>query len=208
MTRSARKISVSAPELRRSRDIRPEALVAFVKDASEWDASVASTVALRDHVAPLADWIEIDTGRGSLVQREHRLRSELANALRHREMRSNQLVILSWHNSANFALDLILLGKLSCAGIVAVDVPWTLPHGPVSATAASFRIALHDGQSDQACTALIDALRRQDADIRLMTLPSGGPEARDITTRAIATFLSELTAKACRPTEIGGFSYV
>jgi hypothetical protein len=209
MIKSARKISVSDPEPRRSRDVRPEALVALVKDAGEWDAGVVSMAALRDHVAPLADWIEIDLGPISPPQREDWLRGELSNALLLRQMQPSQLVILSWHNAAQFALGLILQGALSCVGVVAVDIPSTLLPGPVSATVASIRIVQHQGRDDPARAGLIDALRRQDADIRLMTLPWAGSEDRDITTRATAAFLSELTAKACRPsTENKGFSHV
>jgi len=209
MIKPARKNPVSAPELRRTRNLRPEALVAFVKDANEWDAPALSAIALRKEVAPLADWIAMDLCRISPPRREHWLRGELSNALRDRRMHSGQLVILSSHHAARIALDLILRRALSCCGIVAVDVPGTLPLGPVSATAASIRIVRHEQQHDPDYARFVDALRRQDADIRLMTLPSGGSEARDITARATAAFLSELTARACRQSaENGGFSHV
>lgn len=210
MIKPARKIPVSAPELRRARNVRPEALVAFVKDADEWDPPALSATALRNEVAPLADWIGIDLGRVSPPRREHWLRGELSNALHRRQMHSGQLVILSSHHAARVALDLILQGALSCCGIVAVDVPGTLPrHGRVSATAASIRIVRHEHQRDPAYARFVDALRRHDADIRLMTLPSGGSEAHDITARATAAFLAELTARACRQSaENGGFSHV
>ena len=209
MIKPARKTPLSAPEHRRSRSVRLEALVAFVKDANEWDAPVLSPITLRNDVAPFADWIEINLGVVSPPRRERWLRGELSSALRHRRMHSGQLVILSSHHAARIALDLILQGALSCCGIVAVDVPCTLPFGPVSATATSIRIVRHEHQRDPAQARLIDALRRQDVDIRLMTLPSGSSEAHDITARATAAFLSELTAKACRQsTENGGFSHV
>jgi hypothetical protein len=209
MIKSARKVSLSSPELRRSRDVRPEALVAFVKDANEWDATLISTTPLRDQVGPLADWIEIDLGPISPTQRQNWLKNELSSALRDRQMHSLQLVILSFRSAARVALDLILQRALSCVGIVAVDVPCAQPTGAVSATAASIRIVLHERQHDPARARLIDALRQQDADIRLMMLPSEGSEACDITVRATAVFLSELTARACRQsTENGGLSHV
>jgi hypothetical protein len=198
MINSASKISFFRLEQRRSREVRPEALVAFVRDTNERDAAFFSTAPLRDQVAPLAEWIEIDLGPVSPARRHHWLAGKLSKALRDRQMHSLQLVILSWHNAARIALDLTLKGMISCSGIVAVDLLCVVPRDPISVTSASIRIVLHDSQNDPAQTELIDALRRQDADFRLMTLPFDAPEARDITTRATAAFLAELTAKACR----------
>ena len=207
MIKSTPKTSVSRPQLRRANGVRPEALVAFVKDTDEWDAAVVSTTDRRNDVAPFADWIEIDLAPVSPARREHWLGNELSNALRRRHMHSGQLVLLGWHNAAYTALSLILREAMPCAGIVAVDMPCILPPALVSVTAASIRIVLHERQHDPADARLIDALRRQDADIRLMTLPSGETEAAEITARATAAFLSELTAKACRQsTENRGFN--
>lgn len=209
MIKPAHKISVSTPELRRAGNVRREALVAFVRDANKPHAPAVTTTALRNQIAPLADWIEVDLGTVSPPRREHWLKSELSGALRSRRMHSGQLVILSSHRAARIALDLILQGALPCCGIVAVDVCDALPLGPISATAASIRIVRHDHQHDPAHARLIDVLRQQDVDIRLMMLPSGSTDAHDITARATAAFLSELTAKACRQsTESGGFSDV
>jgi hypothetical protein len=205
MIKSGRKIPVSRAQLRRANGVRPEALVAFVKDTNEWDAAVVSTPDHRNDVAPFADWIEIDLGPVSLPRRERWLGSGLSKALRRRQMHSSQLVLLGWRNAAHTALSLILRGALPCAGIVAVDIPSILPPAPLFLTAASIRIVQHDPPDAR----LIDALRRQGADIRLMTLPLGESEAGQITARATATFLSELTAKACRQsTENKGFSDV
>jgi hypothetical protein len=198
MIKSASKTRLTSRRLRRAGDVRPEALVALVKDASEQEANPVSAPALREHLAPLADWIEFDLAPLAPPQREDWLRNQLTNALRLRQMHSRQLVILGWQNAARVALDLILNGMISCGGIVAVDLVCALPRNPIPATSASIRIVLHDNRNDPARTELIDALRRQDADFRLMTLPFDDPEARDITTRATAAFLSELTAKACR----------
>jgi hypothetical protein len=198
MIKSTHKTSVARPQLRRANGVRPEALVAFVKDTNEWDAAVVSTTDRRNDVAPFADWIEVDLAQVSPPRREHWLGNELSNALRRRKMRSGQLVLLGWHNAAYTALSLILRRALPCAGIVAVDIPRILPPASVSVTAASIRIVLHERQHDPVDARLIDALRRQDADIRLMKLPSGETEAGEITARATAAFLSELIAKACR----------
>jgi hypothetical protein len=113
-------------------------------------------------------------------------------------MQFGQLVMLGWHDTARVALELILNGAITCAGIVAVDVPCTLPRDPIATTAASIRIVRHETEMNSLERGLIDALRQQDADVRLMNPPAGGTHARDVTTRATATFLSELTAKACR----------
>jgi hypothetical protein len=198
MIKSASKTLLTSRRLRRAGDVRPEALIALVKDASEQEANPVSTPALREHLAPLADWIEIDLAPLAPPQREDWLRNQLTNVLRLRQMHPRQLVILGSQTAACIALDLILKGMISCGGIVAVDLVCALPRNPILATSASIRIVLHDNRNDPARTELIDALRRQDADFRLMTLPFDDPEPRDITTRATAAFLSELTAKACR----------
>lgn len=198
MVKSASKTLLDSRRLRRAGDVRPEALIALVKDASEQEANPVSTLALRDELTPLVDWIEIDLAPIAPRQREDWLRDELANALRLRQMHARQLVMLGWQSTARIALDLILKGTMSCGGIVAVDLLFVLPRNPLSATSVSIRIVLHDNRNGPAQTELIDTLRRLDADFRLMTLPFDDPEARDITTRAIAAFLSELTAKACR----------
>lgn len=179
-------------------DAQPQALVAFVRNAAEPDADAVNHRALREQVAPLADWVEVDISTAPTSQRQSWLRRELSSALGRKHMHLGQLVMLGWHDTARIALDLILKGAITCAGIVAVDVPCTLPRDPIAATAASIRIVRHDSEMGGLEAGLIDALRQQDADIRLMNLPAGGTHARDVTTRAAATFLSELTAKACR----------
>ena len=150
MIKSPPKTSVSRPQLRRANSVRPEALVAFVKDTDEWDAAVVSTTDRRNDVAPFADWIEIDLAPVSPARREHWLGNELSNALRRRHMHSGQLVLLGWHNAAYTALSLILREAMPCAGIVAVDMPCILPPALVSVTAASIRIVLHERQHDPA----------------------------------------------------------
>jgi hypothetical protein len=179
-------------------DTQPQALVAFVRNSTELDADPVNHLALREQVAPLADWVEVDISTGLASQRQSWLQRELSIALGRKHMRFDQLVMLGWHDTARIALDLILKGAISCAGMVAVDVPCTLPRDPIAETAASIRIVRHDDAMSRTEAGLIDALRQQDADIRLMNLPAGGAHARDVTTRATATFLSELTAKACR----------
>lgn len=203
MIKSANEISISDTELADQRNVGPEALVAFVTNETEWDTSIVNATTLRNHVAPLVDWIEIDVGLVAPAERLSWLRSELSNALCRRQMQCSQLVILSAHDTARIALDLILLGALFCAGIVAVDIPSKRPSGPLSATATSIRIVQHDAEHHPTDAGLIAALRQHDADIRLMTLLPAGSEDRNITTRATAAFLSELTSKASRQSSEG-----
>ena len=198
MIKSTSKAFLSSRRFHLAGDVRPEALIALVKDAGEREANPVSALALRDHLASLVDWIEIDLAPIAPPQREDWLRNELTIALRLRQMHSRQLVILGLQNAARIALDLILKRLTACGGIVAVDLLFALPRNPISATSASIRIVLHDNGNDPTQTKPIEALRRLDADFRLMTLPADDSEARDITTRATAAFLSELTAKACR----------
>lgn len=176
--------------------IRPQALVVVVRNGLVKDDDAVDTFALREQVTPLADWLEIDIGGTSTARRASQVRHELSAALEREHMDFGQLVLMGWRDAGHVALDLILKGAITCAGIVAVDVPSTLPSEPVTATSASIRMIRHDDEEGRDA-GLIDALRGQDADIRLMNLPAGGREVRDVTTRAAAAFLSELTAKAC-----------
>lgn len=194
MIRSPRKTAGSPLHDRPA--IRPQALVVVVRNGLVKDTDAVDTFALREHVTPLADWLEIDIGGVSTAPRASWVVQELSAALDRKHMDFSQLVLMGWRAAARAALDLILNGTVACTGIVAVDVPSTLPSEPVTPTAASIRMIRHDDEGSRDA-GLIDALRRQDADIRLMNLPAGGHEARDVATRAAAAFLSELTAKAC-----------
>ncbi len=168
-----------------------------VRNGLARDADAVNSLTLRNQVSPLADWLDVDIGGTSLSGWESRLRQELSAALGRKHMDFSQLVLMGWRDAARAALDLILKGAITCAGIVAVDVPCALP--PAADRRRRPPASASSGMTTEADeeAGLIDALRRQDADIRLMNLPAGGRHARDVTTRATAAFLSELTAKAC-----------
>jgi hypothetical protein len=173
-------------------------LIAVIKNSAATDPDAVNTLALRDQVIPLADWLEVSINEVAPAQQEDWLQRKLSGELSRKHMHVSQLVIVGWRDAARFALDLILKGAITCAGIVAVDVPYSSPLQPIAATPASIRIIGHgDGTAPQE-SGLINALRRQDADLRFMTLPVSARHARDVTTRATAVFLSELTSKACR----------
>ena len=185
------------PDTQGSSSVRPQALIAVVKNAAATDPDAVNKRALRDQVIPLADWLEVNIDEAAPAQREDWLLRQLSSALSRKHMDVGQLVIVGWQDAARFALDLILKGAITCAGIVAIDVSYASPREPIAATSASIRIVGHsDGTAPQE-NGLIDALRRQDADLRLMSLPASERHERDVTTRATAVFLSELTSKAC-----------
>lgn len=176
--------------------VRPQALIAVVKNAATHPDAV-NKLALRDQVIPLADWLEVNIDEVAPAQREDWLQHQLSSALNRKHMHVGQLVIVGWRDAARFALDLILKGTITCAGIVAIDVSYASPRKPIAATSASIRIVGHGNGTAPQQSGLIDALRRQDADLRLMSLPASERHERDVTTRATAVFLSELTSKAC-----------
>jgi len=182
--------------LNRPFDLAPQALVALVTDDAD-TARPLDGLSLRGQVSPLADWVRVDVGNSPLAQRQKWLRHQLCATLSRKHMGFNQLVVLGWHNTARLVLDLVLKGAMTCAGIILVDVPCSSPRQPIAATQTSIRIILHEGQNASEIGLIAD-LRRHDADMRLLNLPSGSMDAGEATLRATATFLSELTAKACR----------
>jgi hypothetical protein len=175
----------------------PQALVAVLIDAQPL-TDPQNELAHWRLTNPLADWINIDVREMPRSSDVVWLQRELSEPLERRHMQFSQLVLLGRRDPGRLALDLVLEGALSCAGVVGIDIPCTQLRTAIAHTTASVRLVLHQEEVSRTDgIGLINGLRREDVDTRVMLLPSVGPGGAEATARAAGTFLFELIAKAC-----------
>jgi pimeloyl-ACP methyl ester carboxylesterase len=176
---------------------RAQALVAVVTGDPNEEPRESINLAQWKLVNPLADWVRVDMRGAPLSSDGAWLRQQLSELTDRRHMQSGQLVLLGWRNAGRIALNLVLNGALTCAGIVGVDIPCAAPQGAIAPMTAGIRLVLHEGEVSRTDGGnLTHALRREHADTRIMMLPSVGFDVAEATVRATGTFLFELIAKA------------
>jgi hypothetical protein len=175
-----------------------QALVAVFIDSAESLAGPRNDQAHWQLTNPLADWVSIDVRETPKLSDAFWLQRKLSEPLDRRHMQFGQLVLLGRGDAGRLALDLVLEGALSCAGVVGIDIPCAPLRTTIAHTTASVRLVLHNGEvSRPDSIRLINSLRREDVDTRVMVLPSVGTGGAEATARAAGTFLFELVAKAC-----------
>ncbi len=189
--------ALSSLDDRRTTGSRAQALVAVVTGGADEETGGPVDLVRWRRVNPLADWIRIDMREAPRSSDGAWLRRQLSELTDRRHMQPGQLVLLGWRNAGRIALDLVLNGALTCAGIVAVDIPCATPRGTIAPMTAGIRLVLHEGEVSRTDEGnLINVLRREHADTRIMMLPSVGFDVAEATVRATGTFLFELVAKA------------
>ncbi|MGL5168343.1 MAG: hypothetical protein ACRC9K_20860 [Afipia sp.] len=189
--------ALSSLDDRRTTGSRAQALVAVVTGGADEETGGPVDLVRWRRVNPLADWIRIDMREAPRSSDGAWLRRQLSELTDHRHMQPGQLVLLGWRNAGRLALNLVLNGALTCAGIVAVDIPCATPRGTIAPMTAGIRLVLHEGEVSRTDEGnLINVLRREHADTRIMMLPSVGFDVAEATVRATGTFLFELVAKA------------
>jgi hypothetical protein len=175
-----------------------QALVAVFIDSAEPLADPRNDQAHWRLTNPLADWVSIDVRETPKLSDAFWLQRKLSEPLDRRHMQFGQLVLLGRGDAGRLALDLVLEGALSCAGVVGIDIPCAPLRTTIAHTTASVRLVLHKGEVSRTDSIrLINSLRREDVDTRVMMLPSVGTGGAESTARAAGTFLFELVAKAC-----------
>jgi hypothetical protein len=176
-----------------------QALVAVFIDSAQSLADARNDEAHWRLTNPLADWVSIDVREMPKLSDAFWLQRKLSEPLDRSHMHFGQLVLLGRGDAGRLALDLVLNGALSCAGIVGIDIPCAPLRTTIAHTSASVRLVLHKGSVNRPDgLRLINGLRRQDVDTRVMMLPSVvGPGGAEATARAAGTFLFELVANAC-----------
>lgn len=176
---------------------RAQALVAVLTGDPDGEPAKPLDLARWKSVNPLADWIRIDMREAPPSSNGAWLRGQLSELLDRRHMQPAQMVLLGRRNAGRAALNLVLDGSLTCAGIVGVDIPCAAPRGTIAPMTAGIRLVLHEGKVSRTDEGnLINVLRREHADTRIMMLPSVGFDVAEATVRATGTFLFELIAKA------------
>ncbi len=189
--------ALSSLDDRRTTGSRAQALVAVVTGNPDGEAGEPVDLARWKRVNPLADWIRIDMKDAPRSSDGAWLRRQLSELTDRRHMQPGQLVLLGCRNAGRIALNLVLNGALTCAGIVAVDVPCAAPRDTIAPMTAGIRLVLHEGEVSRTDEGnLVNVLRREHADTRIMMLPSVGFDVAEATVRATGTFLFELVAKA------------
>lgn len=190
-------LSASFDDRRTTGSRAAQALVAVVTGDPDGETGGPIDLARWKRVSPLADWIWIDMREAPPSSDGAWLRRKLSELTDRRRMQPGQLVLLGWRNAGRIALNLVLDGTLTCAGIVGVDIPCATPQGTIAPMTAGIRLVLHGGEVSHTDEGnLVNVLRREHADARIMMLPSVGFDVAEATVRATGTFLFELVAKA------------
>lgn len=175
-----------------------QALVAVFIDSAQSLADARNDEAHWRLTNPLADWVSIDVRETPRLSDAFWLQRKLSEPLDRRHMQFGQLILLGRGGAGRLALDLVLEGALSCAGVVGIDIPCPPLRTTIAQTTASVRLVLHKGEVIRPDgLRLINGLHQQDVDTRVMMLPSVGAGGAEATARAAGAFLFELVAKAC-----------
>jgi hypothetical protein len=195
---STRKIQLPASvyDLGAVRSSGALALVAVLMDGSGEMPAVLDAVDQWRMAVPRADWIGIGPF-ASIAPARGALAHILSNELVRRRMRPSQLIMLGRGRPGRLALDRVLDGTLTCAGVVVLKIPLTPSRGEISATLAGIRLVLHERDGCHRTGAgLIETMHRKGIDLRSMTLPAYAHDRGETLTRAAGIFLGELVAKA------------
>jgi hypothetical protein len=196
---STRKIQLPASvyDLGAVRSSGALALVAVLMDGSGEMPAVLAAVDQWRMAVPRADWIGIGLSPASLQPGPPWLAHILSIELVRRRMRPSQLIMLGRGRPGRLALDRVLDGTLTCAGVVVLKIPLTPSSGEISATLAGIRLVLHERDGCHRTGAgLIETMHRKGIDLRSMTLPAYAHDREETLTRAAGIFLGELVAKA------------
>lgn len=158
--------------------------------ALQWQASVPQTAFVG---------VELNAPVGSTAIAA--LQDAVAVAATARSIQMSQIILLGAGEVGRFAVDLVLRGAILGTGVIGLDIsPYSLPTHIVPA-AAKVRLVQHSTSEDAEATSfrhIVEAMQRQDIDVRSMILPDAAHDAPEVRLRACGTFLVELVANASR----------
>jgi hypothetical protein len=158
--------------------------------APQWQASVPQAAFVGVELDGVVEATDIAT-----------LRRTAAGAAAARSLRMSEIVLLGAGAAGGFAVDLVLRGAVPAAGVIGLDIsPPQLPFR-IAPTPAKVRLVRHGTREDPHAAgfrALVEAMQRQEIDVRCMVLPPTANAAPGVTLRACSTFLVELVACASR----------
>lgn len=129
------------------------------------------------------------------------LRRTMAEAAAARSIRMSEIVLLGAGAAGRFAVDLVLRGAIPALGVIGLDLPPANLPFRIVPTPAKVRLVQQGTREDAHVVgfrAFIEAMQRQDIDVRCMILPPAANDAPGVRLRACGTFLAELVACASR----------
>jgi hypothetical protein len=128
----------------------------------------------------------------------HRTAAAAATA---RSLPMSQVILLGAGAAGRVAVNLVLRGVTPAMGVIGIDIAPTPAPTRIMPTAARIRLVQRRTSEDAQAAgfrALVEAMRRQDIDVRSMVLPEAANDAAGVTLRASGSFLVELVANASR----------
>ena len=128
----------------------------------------------------------------------HRTAAAAATA---RSLPMSQVILLGAGEAGRVAVNLVLRGVTPAMGVIGIDIAPTPAPTRIMPTAARIRLVQRRTNEDAQAAgfrALVEAMRRQEIDVRSMVLPEAANDAAGVTLRASGSFLVELVANASR----------
>ncbi len=179
---------------------RPHALVVFLFSVATGLDQVLTFARQWQPTVPQAALIGIELNHVTRQPDIAALRRAIATAAALRSVQLSQTILLGAGTAGRLALDMVLEGVVPAMGMIGLDISLGAIPSHIERTAAMVRLIQHRaGEYAPAdFRALVEAMQRQDIDVRTMVLPEIAEAASAMTQRAGATFLVELVASASR----------
>jgi len=183
-------------------EARPRALVVILFAANGAEQALARARQWQPSV-PQAAFVGIELD--AAVERTDiaALQRTAAAAATARSIRPSQIILFGAGAAGRLAVDLVLQGAIPATGVIGLDIPPSPAPTRIVPTPARVRLVQHRTSEDPHAAsfrALVDAMQRQDIDVRRMILPDAAHDAPGVTLRACGGFLVELVANAsCFP---------
>jgi hypothetical protein len=149
---------------------------------------------------PEAAFVGIELDPTATSDAVRRAATDLAIA---RAIDPTQVVFVGSGDAGRLAVHSVLEGGLTGAAVIGLDIVARSPCPPVRWSAAMVRLVQHCSDDDPRVSnlkALVDAMRRQELDVRSMVLPKSARTDPAVAMRAVGSFLVEAVAKASRIT--------
>ena len=179
---------------------QPDALIVILFDegrkaqaqdlAAQWAPSVPRCAFAGLELDLTARWLDLVI-----------LRVVLLDAAARHGLQSGQVVLIGAGPAGELAIDLGLLGVVPGAAVITLDIPLEPTAAIIAPARASVRMVQRSTPEDPGGArfhAVVEALKRQQVDVRSQLLPEPDAATQRATVRAAAAFLAELAANASR----------
>ena len=181
----------------------PRALVLILFTAGKGAEQALAFAPRWRQSAPQAAFVGIELDTAVVRTEIAALPRAAAAAATARSIRPSQIVLVGAGVAGRLAVDLVLQRAIPATGVIGLDIPPSPAPSAIVPTLAKVRLVQHRTDEDPHAInlrALVDAMQRQDVDVRSMILPDAAHDAPGVTLRACGSFLVELVANAsCLP---------